>query len=360
MRDFRLKALEHFYARPTPTWGGNLGRESTSTTSITSCAPPKRTAADWSEVPAGHSRTPSTGWESPRRAQIPLRGRCPVRVRGRLPPGQREARGPGRDLHATWTRPCAEHEDLVREHWATIIPPNDNKLAALNSAVGSGGSFVCVPAGVKVEMPLQAYFRINTENMGQFERTLIICEEAPTSTTSRAARRRSTRPTRCTRRSSRSSPRRTPESATRPSRTGRRTSSTWSPSVPSRTRSRDDGVGRLQPRLEADDGSTRRSTCSAPKPMARSSRSPSPARASTGTPAAKIIHAAPRTSSSIFSKSISKDGGRATYRGLLEVADGASESRSKGCLRRAAPRRGLPLGHLPDESHRRERRRRRP
>ena len=70
-----------------------------------------------------------------------------------------------------------EHEDLVREHWATIIPPNDNKLAALNSAVWSGGSFVYVPAGVKVEMPLQAYFRINTENMGQFERTLIIAEE---------------------------------------------------------------------------------------------------------------------------------------------------------------------------------------
>src|SRR5581483_5960438 len=70
-----------------------------------------------------------------------------------------------------------EHEDIVRQYWATVIPPNDNKLAALNSAVWSGGSFVYVPAGVKVEMPLQAYFRINTENMGQFERTLIIAEE---------------------------------------------------------------------------------------------------------------------------------------------------------------------------------------
>ena len=70
-----------------------------------------------------------------------------------------------------------EHEDLVREYWATVIPPNDNKLAALNSAVWSGGSFVYVPPGVHVEMPLQAYFRINTENMGQFERTLIIADE---------------------------------------------------------------------------------------------------------------------------------------------------------------------------------------
>src|SRR5881409_3039950 len=70
-----------------------------------------------------------------------------------------------------------EHEDLVREHFSTVIPANDNKLAALNSAVWSGGSFVYVPPGVHVEMPLQAYFRINTENMGQFERTLIIAEE---------------------------------------------------------------------------------------------------------------------------------------------------------------------------------------
>ncbi len=70
-----------------------------------------------------------------------------------------------------------EHEDIVKEYFATIIPPNDNKLAALNSAVWSGGSFVYVPKGVHVEMPLQAYFRINTESMGQFERTLIIADE---------------------------------------------------------------------------------------------------------------------------------------------------------------------------------------
>src|SRR5918995_129534 len=70
-----------------------------------------------------------------------------------------------------------EHEDIVREYFASVIPANDNKLAALNSAVWSGGSFVYVPPGVHVEMPLQAYFRINTENMGQFERTLIIADE---------------------------------------------------------------------------------------------------------------------------------------------------------------------------------------
>jgi Fe-S cluster assembly protein SufB len=67
-----------------------------------------------------------------------------------------------------------EYPDLVKEHFGTIIPPSDNKFASLNSAVWSGGSFVYVPANVRVEIPLQAYFRINAQNMGQFERTLII------------------------------------------------------------------------------------------------------------------------------------------------------------------------------------------
>lgn len=70
-----------------------------------------------------------------------------------------------------------EYPEIIREYFGTIIPPHDNKFAALNSAVWSGGSFVYIPKGVKVNLPLQAYFRINAENMGQFERTLIIAEE---------------------------------------------------------------------------------------------------------------------------------------------------------------------------------------
>src|SRR5260370_13291069 len=70
-----------------------------------------------------------------------------------------------------------EHPDLFQEYFATVIPPGDNKFAALNTAVWSGGSFIYVPPGVHVEIPLQAYFRINTENMGQFERTLIIVDD---------------------------------------------------------------------------------------------------------------------------------------------------------------------------------------
>src|SRR5881409_2113740 len=70
-----------------------------------------------------------------------------------------------------------EHEDVFKQYFGTIIPQNDNKFAALNSAVWSGGSFIYVPKGVEIEMPLQAYFRINAENMGQFERTLIIADK---------------------------------------------------------------------------------------------------------------------------------------------------------------------------------------
>src|SRR6187397_1657532 len=131
-----------------------------------------------------------------------------------------------------------EHEDLVKQYMGTIIPQNDNKFAALNSAVWSGGSFVYVPPGVRIEMPLQAYFHINAENMGQFERTLIIVDEDAYVHYVEGCRRRSTRPTRCTRRSSRSSSSRGAGAATRRSRTGRTTSTTSSRSARLRTRTR--------------------------------------------------------------------------------------------------------------------------
>ena len=81
------------------------------------------------------------------------------------------------DFDSILSQKLKENEELFREHWAKVIPPTDNKFAALNSAVWSGGSFIYVPKGIKVDTPLQAYFRINSENMGQFERTLIIVDE---------------------------------------------------------------------------------------------------------------------------------------------------------------------------------------
>ena len=93
-----------------------------------------------------------------------------------------------------------EHPDIFKQYFGTVIPAGDNKFSALNTAVWSGGSFIYVPPGVHVDIPLQAYFRINTENMGQFERTLIIVDEGAYVHYVRAAPRRFTSRIRCTRR----------------------------------------------------------------------------------------------------------------------------------------------------------------
>ena len=117
---------------------------------------------------ARHSRS---GEEVPRRREGPVRERSRLRLAAGRP---RASKGV---LFTDTDTAVREHPDLVREYFGKIIPPDDNKFAALNSAVWSGGSFIYVPKGVKIEFPLQAYFRINAENMGQFERTLIIVDE---------------------------------------------------------------------------------------------------------------------------------------------------------------------------------------
>jgi Fe-S cluster assembly scaffold protein SufB len=175
MRDFRLKALEHFESRPTPTWGGNLGQIDFDDIHYFVRASEKA-SRDWDEVPEDIKKTFD-------RLGIPEAERKFLSGVGAQYESEVVYHQVREDLEKQGVifldmdSGLREHPDIVREHWATVIPPNDNKLAALNSAVWSGGSFVYVPKGVKVEMPLQAYFRINTENMGQFERTLIIAEE---------------------------------------------------------------------------------------------------------------------------------------------------------------------------------------
>ena len=175
MREFRLKALEHFMQRPTPTWGGNLAQIDWDDIHYFVRASEK-SSRDWDDVPEDIKKTFD-------RLGIPEAERQFLAGVGAQYESEVVYHQVREDLEKQGVifldmdSGLREHEDLVREYWATVIPPNDNKLAALNSAVWSGGSFVYVPKGVKVEMPLQAYFRINTENMGQFERTLIIAEE---------------------------------------------------------------------------------------------------------------------------------------------------------------------------------------
>ena len=175
MREFRLKALDHFLDRPTPTWGGNLGQIDFDDIHYFVRASEKNSRS-WDEVPEDIKNTfDRLGIpEAERKFLAGVGAQYESEVVYHQVREDLEKQGV---IFVDMDSGLREHEDLVREYWATVIPPNDNKLAALNSAVWSGGSFVYVPAGVKVEMPLQAYFRINTENMGQFERTLIIAEE---------------------------------------------------------------------------------------------------------------------------------------------------------------------------------------
>jgi Fe-S cluster assembly protein SufB len=326
MRDFRLKALEHFESRPTPTWGGNLGQIDFDDIHYFVRASDKN-SRDWNEVPDDIKNTfDRLGIpEAERKFLAGVGAQYESEVVYHQVNEKLEAQGV---IFTDMDTALREHEDLVREHWATIIPPNDNKLAALNSAVWSGGSFVYVPAGVKVEMPLQAYFRINTENMGQFERTLIIAEEgsdvhyiegctAPVYSTDSLHSA-------------------VVEIVAKPSSRVRYTTvQNWSQNVYNLVTKR--AVAQERATMEwVDCNLGSKLTMKYPSiyllgPEAHGEIL-SIAFAGEGQhqdAGGKIIHAAPRTSSSIFSKSISKDGGRSTYRGLLEVADGATGSRSK-------------------------------
>ena len=175
MREFRLKALDHFLARKQPTWGSPMLAELDYDDIRYFVPPPRLPAALGTTCP----RTSSgllIAWASPRRSgsSSPASARSTSR-RSSTTEIHEDLEKQG-VIFTDMDTALREHEDILRQYFATVIPPNDNKLAALNSAVWSGGSFVYVPEGVHVDMPLQAYFRINTENMGQFERTLIIAE----------------------------------------------------------------------------------------------------------------------------------------------------------------------------------------
>ena len=176
MRDFRLKALEHFLSRPQPTWGSPMLAEVDYDNIHYFVRASEKSSRTWDDVPDDIKNTFD-------RLGIPEAERKFLSGVGAQYESEVVYHQVREDLEKQGVifmdmdSGLREHEDLVREYFATIIPANDNKLAALNSAVWSGGSFVYVPPGVHVEMPLQAYFRINTENMGQFERTLIIADE---------------------------------------------------------------------------------------------------------------------------------------------------------------------------------------
>jgi Fe-S cluster assembly protein SufB len=326
MREFRLKALEHFFSRPTPTWGGNLGTIDWDNIHYFVRASEKN-SRDWDEVPEDIKNTfDRLGIpEAERKFLAGVGAQYESEVVYHQVREDLEKQGV---LFLDMDSGLREHEDIVREYWATVIPPNDNKLAALNSAVWSGGSFVYVPKGVKVEMPLQAYFRINTENMGQFERTLIIAEEgsdvhyiegctAPVYSTDSLHSA-------------------VVEIIAKPGARVRYTTvQNWSQNVYNLVTKR--AVAHEDATMEwVDCNLGSKLTMKYPSIYLLGERAHgeilSIAFAGQGQhqdAGGKVIHVAPHTTSSIFSKSISKDGGRTSYRGLLEIADGAHGARSK-------------------------------
>src|SRR6201747_1767464 len=176
MRDFRLKALDYFLARPQPTWGSPMLADVDYDDIHYFVRASERSEGSWDDVPEDVKKTfDRLGIpEAERNFLAGVGAQYESEVVYHQVNEELEKQGV---IFTDMDTALREHEDLVKEYFASIIPPNDNKLAALNSAVWSGGSFVYVPPGVHVEMPLQAYFRINTENMGQFERTLIIADE---------------------------------------------------------------------------------------------------------------------------------------------------------------------------------------
>jgi Fe-S cluster assembly protein SufB len=174
MRDFRLRALRIFERKALPTWGADLS-EIDFQNIFYYIKPMENQGRTWDDVPADIKTTFD-------RLGIPEAERKFLAGVGAQYESEVVYHSLREDLEKQGVifldmdSGLREHPDIIREYFGTVIPPADNKLSALNSAVWSGGSFVYVPEGVHVEIPLQAYFRINAENAGQFERTLIIAE----------------------------------------------------------------------------------------------------------------------------------------------------------------------------------------
>jgi Fe-S cluster assembly protein SufB len=219
-----------------------------------------------------------------------------------------------------------EHPELFKEYFGTVVPAADNKYAALNTAVWSGGSFVYVPKGVKVDIPLQAYFRINAENMGQFERTLIIVEEGAEAHYIEGC----TAPVYSTN----SLHSAVVEIVVKKGGKFRYTTiQNWANNIYNLVTKR--AIAYEEASMEWVDGNIgSRLTMKYPSVylMGRGARGEvlSVAYAGKGQhqdAGAKMVHIAPETTSQITNKSVSKDGGKTTYRGLAKVAPGAYNSK---------------------------------
>ena len=325
MLEFRLKALDIFNSKPMPEWGADLSGLNLDEIYFY-IKPEGHNARSWDDVPDDVKKT----FE---RLGIPEAERKALAGVG----AQYESEMVYHNLKEEWEKlgvvflsiedGLRQYPDLFREHFATIIPPEDNKFAAINSAVWSGGSFVYIPAGVKVDIPLQTYFRINAESSGQFERTLIIVDEGAQAHYIEG----------CT------APTYARDSfhsgvieivVKKGARFRYSTIQNWSHNVYNLVTQRaavyENGVMEW---VDGNLGSKVTMKYPACYLLEKGARGEvlSIAMAGRGQhqdAGAKIVHFAPNTSGNIVSKSISKDSGRSSYRGLVKIYEGATNARS--------------------------------
>lgn len=175
MLDFRLRAYEVFMKKPMPNWGPDLSTIDFQNIYYYAKASEK-TEKSWDDVPADVKKT-FDKLGIPKAEKKFLAGVGAQYESEVVYHNLREDLAKQGVIFLDTDTALKEHPEIFKKYFGKIIPPEDNKFAALNSAVWSGGSFIYIPPGVKVDMPLQAYFRINAENIGQFERTLIIADE---------------------------------------------------------------------------------------------------------------------------------------------------------------------------------------
>ena len=325
MLEFRLRALEHFFERPMPDWGGDLNRLDLDNIYYY-VKPSDNESKTWDDVDDTIKAT-FDKLGIPEAEQKFLAGVGAQYESEMVYHSIQEHLDKLGVIFVSIEDGLKNHENLFREYFGTVIPHTDNKFAALNSAVWSGGSFVYVPKGVKVELPLQAYFRMNTANLGQFERTLIIIEEgaevhyvegctAPIYTTDSfhsgvieiivkdGARSRYT------------------------------TIQNWSVNVYNLVTQRAMVHKNAKHEwVDANLGSQLTMKYPSCYLIGEGAHGGILSMAFAGKgqhqdTGGKVIHVAPNTTSRITSKSISKDGGRASYRGLLKIYKNAVGSRS--------------------------------
>jgi Fe-S cluster assembly protein SufB len=325
MREFRQRALEIFLKKPMPQWGGDLNQIDFDNIYYY-LKPTQENATTWDDVPADVKRTfDKLGIpEAEQKFLAGVGAQYDSEVVYHSVQKHLEEQGV---IFLSTDDGLKQYPEIFKEYFGKTIPPTDNKFAALNSAVWSGGSFIYVPKGVKVDMPLQAYFRINAKNVGQFERTLIIVDEGAYVHYVEG----------CT------APIYSSESlhsavveiiVKKGARCRYTTIQNWAPNVYNLVTKR--AVAYEGATMEWVDGNLgSKLTMKYPavylmEPGAHGEilsiafAGPGQHQDAGG----KVVHGAPNTSSKITSKSISKGGGRTSYRGLLKVYKGAHGSRS--------------------------------